>query len=68
MKFQRQLALDFDKQRMIITPMLRLVFSITSLVDTSDFFEVRFHFLIFSFTGLINSSYIGTLLPILMSS
>ncbi|KAG6723921.1 hypothetical protein I3842_03G232400 [Carya illinoinensis] len=41
MKFQRQLALDFDKQRMIITPMLRLVFSITSLVDTSDFFEVK---------------------------
>ncbi|XP_035542991.1 nuclear pore complex protein NUP205 isoform X2 [Juglans regia] len=41
MKFQRHLALDFDKHRMIITPMLRLVFSITSLVDTSDFFEVK---------------------------
>ena len=47
MKLQRHVALDFDKQRMIITPMLRLVFSLTSLVNTSEFFEVRFIFLIF---------------------
>lgn len=40
-KLQRHVALDFDKQRMIITPMLRLVFSLTSLVDTSEFFEVK---------------------------
>ncbi|XP_059431871.1 nuclear pore complex protein NUP205 isoform X2 [Corylus avellana] len=41
MKLQRHVALDFDKQRMIITPMLRLVFSLTSLVNTSEFFEVK---------------------------
>ncbi|XP_059431872.1 nuclear pore complex protein NUP205 isoform X3 [Corylus avellana] len=40
MKLQRHVALDFDKQRMIITPMLRLVFSLTSLVNTSEFFEI----------------------------
>lgn len=39
-KLRRDLAKDIDKQRMIVTPMLRLVFSLTSLVDTSDFFEV----------------------------
>ncbi|KAF3971259.1 hypothetical protein CMV_005121 [Castanea mollissima] len=41
MKLQRHVALDFDKQRMIITPMLRLVFSLTSLINTSEFFEVK---------------------------
>lgn len=41
MKLQRHVAMDFDKQRVIVTPMLRLVFSLTSLVDTSEFFEVR---------------------------
>ncbi|XP_044463911.1 nuclear pore complex protein NUP205 isoform X2 [Mangifera indica] len=40
-KLRRDLAKDIDKQRMIVTPMLRLVFSLTSLVDTSDFFEVK---------------------------
>ncbi|KAK2645958.1 hypothetical protein Ddye_021153 [Dipteronia dyeriana] len=40
-KLQRDVAKDFDRHRMIITPMLRLVFSLTSLVDTSDFFEVK---------------------------
>lgn len=41
MKIQRHAALDFDKQRMIITPMLRLVFSLTSLVNTAEIFEVK---------------------------
>ncbi|KAJ0031919.1 hypothetical protein Pint_13023 [Pistacia integerrima] len=40
-KLRRDVAKDIDRQRMIITPMLRLVFSFTSLVDTSDFFEVK---------------------------
>jgi len=35
-------AVDVDRQRMIITPVMRLVFSLTSLVDTSDFLEVGF--------------------------
>ncbi|KAK8343862.1 hypothetical protein V6Z12_A07G042900 [Gossypium hirsutum] len=34
-------AVDVDKQRMIVTPVLRLVFSLTSLIDTSEFFEVK---------------------------
>ncbi|KAG8376000.1 hypothetical protein BUALT_Bualt09G0017500 [Buddleja alternifolia] len=32
---------DVDKQRMVVAPILRFVFSITSLVDTSEFFEVK---------------------------
>ncbi|XVE54418.1 hypothetical protein DITRI_Ditri03aG0079600 [Diplodiscus trichospermus] len=38
---RRDVAVDIDKQRMIVTPMLRLVFSLTSLIDTSEFFEVK---------------------------
>ncbi|KAK4487351.1 hypothetical protein RD792_006029 [Penstemon davidsonii] len=37
----RNLSVDVDKQRMIVAPILRLVFSLTSLVDTSEFFEVK---------------------------
>lgn len=40
-KFGRELSVDVDKQRMIIAPILRLVFSLTSLVDASEFFEVK---------------------------
>lgn len=40
-KNRRDAAMDIDKQRMIVSPMLRLVFSMTSLVDTSEFFEVK---------------------------
>ncbi|KAJ4837663.1 hypothetical protein Tsubulata_013874 [Turnera subulata] len=40
-KLRRDVALDINKQRMVVTPMLRLVFSLTSLVDTSDIFEVK---------------------------
>lgn len=40
-KLRRELGRNVDRQRMIVTPMLRLVFSLTSLVDTSDFFEVK---------------------------
>ncbi|XP_021276501.1 nuclear pore complex protein NUP205 isoform X2 [Herrania umbratica] len=40
-KLRRDVTLDIDKQRMIVTPMLRLVFSLTLLVDTSEFFEVK---------------------------
>ncbi|VFQ73605.1 unnamed protein product [Cuscuta campestris] len=39
-KFGRELSVDVDKQRMVIAPVLRLVFSLTSLVDASEFFEV----------------------------
>ncbi|CAH9088046.1 unnamed protein product [Cuscuta europaea] len=39
-KYGRELSVDVDKQRMVIAPVLRLVFSLTSLVDTSEFFEV----------------------------
>ncbi|KAL0346580.1 UNVERIFIED_CONTAM: Nuclear pore complex protein [Sesamum calycinum] len=34
-------SVDFDKQRMVVAPVLRFVFSLTSLVDTSEFFEVK---------------------------
>ncbi|TYG60131.1 hypothetical protein ES288_D07G043800v1 [Gossypium darwinii] len=40
-KLRRDVAVDVDKQRMIVTPVLRVVFSLTSLVDTSEFFEVK---------------------------
>ncbi|KAL5547863.1 hypothetical protein UlMin_003094 [Ulmus minor] len=40
-KPRRDVAADIDKQRMIVTPVLRLVFSLTSLVDTSEFLEVK---------------------------
>ncbi|KAG8654366.1 nuclear pore complex protein NUP205 isoform X3 [Manihot esculenta] len=40
-KIRRDAAVDIDKQRMITTSILRLVFSLTSLVDTSDIFEVK---------------------------
>lgn len=40
-RLRRDMAVDLDRQRMIITPVLRLVFSLTSLVDTSDFLEVK---------------------------
>ncbi|KAJ6331317.1 hypothetical protein OIU76_009822 [Salix suchowensis] len=36
---RRDVSVDFDKQCMIVTPVLRLLFSLTSLVDTSDIFE-----------------------------
>nr|GMD93632.1 nuclear pore complex protein NUP205 [Ipomoea batatas] len=39
-KFGRELSVDVDKQRMVIAPILRLVFSLASLVDTSEFFQV----------------------------
>lgn len=41
-RLRRDVAVDVDRQRMIITPALRLVFSLTSLVDTTDFLEVGF--------------------------
>lgn len=40
-QFGRDLSVDVDKRRMIIAPILRLVFSLTSLIDASDFFEVK---------------------------
>ncbi|KAL3535856.1 hypothetical protein ACH5RR_004317 [Cinchona calisaya] len=40
-KFGRAFSVDVDKQRMVVAPILRLVFSLTSLVDTSEFFEVK---------------------------
>ncbi|KAL4589768.1 hypothetical protein LXL04_002678 [Taraxacum kok-saghyz] len=32
---------DVHRKRMVVSPLLRLVFSLTSLVETSDFFEVK---------------------------
>ncbi|GLT26191.1 hypothetical protein SLA2020_012740 [Shorea laevis] len=40
-KLRRDVAVDIDKQRMIVAPILRLVFSLTSLVETSEFFEMK---------------------------
>lgn len=39
-RIRRDAGADFDKQRTIIAPILRVVFSLTSLVGISDFFEV----------------------------
>ncbi|GAB4828290.1 hypothetical protein Ancab_035204 [Ancistrocladus abbreviatus] len=39
--FGRELVPDFHMQRMIVGPVLRLVLSLTSLIETSDFFEVK---------------------------
>lgn len=41
MKPHRDVAGNINKRQSIITPILRLLFSLTSLVDTSDFFEVK---------------------------
>lgn len=40
MKLQSDVGYDVQKQRTIITAVLRLVFALTSLVETSEFFEV----------------------------
>lgn len=40
MKLQTDTGYDVQKQRTIVTAVLRLVFSLTSLVETSEFFEV----------------------------
>ncbi|KAK7258456.1 hypothetical protein RIF29_24034 [Crotalaria pallida] len=40
-RLRRDMAVDVDRQRMIVTPVLRLVFSLTSLVDSSEFLEVK---------------------------
>lgn len=40
-RFGRSLSRDVDKHRMVIAPVLRLVFSLTSLVDASEFLEVK---------------------------
>lgn len=40
-RFGRELPLDVDKQQVIVAPVLRLVLSLTSLIDASDFFEVK---------------------------
>lgn len=40
-RLRRDMTVDVDRQRMIITPVLRLVYSLTSLVDTSDYMEVK---------------------------
>ncbi|ESQ37635.1 hypothetical protein EUTSA_v10002339mg [Eutrema salsugineum] len=41
MKVQRDAGYDVQKQRTIITAVLRLVFALTSLVETTEFFEGR---------------------------
>ncbi|XP_050365168.1 nuclear pore complex protein NUP205 isoform X2 [Argentina anserina] len=40
-KNQRDVSVDMKKQRMIVTPILRLVVSLLSLVHTSEFYEVK---------------------------
>lgn len=53
-KLGRDVAMDIDRQRMIVAPILRIVLSLTSLVDTSEFFEVSYSesFLLFTFSFL----------------
>jgi nuclear pore complex protein Nup205 len=41
MKLQSDVGYNVQKQRTIITAVLRLVFALTSLVETSEFFEGR---------------------------
>lgn len=45
MKLQIDAGYDVQKQQTIVTAVLRLVFALTSLVETSEFFEVRLFFL-----------------------
>ncbi|KAL9242432.1 hypothetical protein vseg_016427 [Gypsophila vaccaria] len=40
-RFGRELTVDVDKQQVIVAPVLRLVLSLTSLVDATDYFEVK---------------------------
>ncbi|CAM8929010.1 unnamed protein product [Rhodiola kirilowii] len=40
-KMRRDMNVAADTKKMIVAPILRLVFSLTSLVETSDFFEVK---------------------------
>ncbi|XP_057538767.1 nuclear pore complex protein NUP205 isoform X1 [Amaranthus tricolor] len=40
-RFGREIPANADKQQVVVAPVLRLVFSLTSLVDASDFFEVK---------------------------
>lgn len=40
-KLRSYVAVDINKQRAVITPVLRLLFSLTSLVENSDIFEVK---------------------------
>lgn len=40
MKLQTDTGYDVQKQRTIVTAVLRLVFALTSLVETSEFVEV----------------------------
>ncbi|KAJ7956691.1 Nuclear pore complex protein [Quillaja saponaria] len=40
-RLRRNATVDIDRQRTVVTPVLRLVFSLTSLVESSEFFEVK---------------------------
>ncbi|KAL2929631.1 hypothetical protein RDABS01_035041 [Bienertia sinuspersici] len=40
-RFGRELPANVDKQQVIVAPVLRLVLSLTSLLDASDYFEVK---------------------------
>lgn len=40
-RVSRDVSVDIDTNRLILGPILRLVYSLISLVDTSDFFEVK---------------------------
>lgn len=40
-RFGREMPANLDKQQVIVAPVLRLVLSLISLVDASDFFEVK---------------------------
>lgn len=50
MKLQTDTGYDVQKQRTIVTAVLRLVFALTSLVETSEFVEVS----LFSLEDLCN--------------
>ncbi|XP_062023229.1 uncharacterized protein LOC133739465 isoform X2 [Rosa rugosa] len=40
-KIQRDVSVDINKKRIIVTPILRLVFCMLPLVATSEFYEVK---------------------------
>ncbi|KAH9618760.1 hypothetical protein KSS87_021190 [Heliosperma pusillum] len=40
-RFGKELTVDVNRQQVIVAPMLRLVLSLSSLVDATDYFEVK---------------------------
>lgn len=60
--------MDINKQRMIVTPILRLVFSLLSLVDTSEFYEVSHTFSLIGKKLVFFSSRFGSFCSVVQES